>query len=665
MNLKKDITEDRYFNRDLSWLSFNERVLMEAENKETPLMERLKFLSIYSSNLDEFYRVRMPAILAMGKIKEQDQTLPAQINQVIAAQQERFGSTLRESVIPSLGQNNIEFIYGSEIPAIISKAVNDIFFTKIAGHLQLISVSKKSDFLPENNKLFFAVNYPGSKQLFVVNIPSDSISRFYNIEANGRLYVVMLDDIIRIHLHLLFSKTTSINAYAFKITRDAELHLTDEVAGSLTSRMEKQLAKRDFGLATRLLYDASMPAQTLSALIKAFDLQNATIVKGGRYHNLKDLINFPLTDKKFLYQPLPAVSLNISEQSLFAQLDKQDLMLHTPYHNYDLVLRFFNEAAIDPSVERIYITLYRIAQDSGIAQALITAAKNGKRVIVMVELKARFDEANNIRWSKKMKEAGIELHYSSTKLKVHAKIALVRKRVKTKIKSYGLLSTGNFNETTARFYTDQILFTADQNLLKEIQTVFTILTSKKNPLDLPSKNFKHLIVAPFNIRDRFFELIDREIANCRKGIKAGITVKLNNLEEETLIDKLYEASNAGVAVNMIVRSICRLVPGVPNRSENITVTRIVDRYLEHSRIFVFENGGEAEIFCGSADWMNRNIYHRIEVCFPVTDLKIKSDLKTILQLQLSDTEQAVEITKEDFNSFAKKMTGSKIRSQNS
>ncbi|RYF92420.1 MAG: polyphosphate kinase 1, partial [Chitinophagaceae bacterium] len=339
-------------------------------------------------------------------------------------------------------------------------------------------------------------------------------------------YVVAIDDIIRKHLRALFSDKPTTKAYAFKITRDAELHLNDELAGSLTSRMEKQLAKRDFGLATRFLYDAEMPDPMLKKLISNFKLQDATTVEGGRYHNLKDLISFPLKNEKFSYPVQKPTTINTGKDgSVFNMINDQDIMLHTPYHNYDLVLRFFNEAAIDPSVEKINITLYRIANDSGIAQALITAARNGKKVIVMVELKARFDEANNIRWAKKMKEAGVDIYYSNTKLKVHAKVALVRKRVEGKVKSYGLLSTGNFNESTARFYTDHILFTADQKILQDVQTVFTILTTRKNPLEVKKVQFQKLIVAPFNIRDRFFELIDREIANAAKGEKAGITIK--------------------------------------------------------------------------------------------------------------------------------------------
>ncbi|HET6995515.1 MAG TPA: phospholipase D-like domain-containing protein, partial [Chitinophagaceae bacterium] len=352
---------------------------------------------------------------------------------------------------------------------------------------------------------------------------------------------------------------------------------------------------------------------------------------------------FPLKDPALAYPKWSAARKKVNNaERVFSEIALNDIILHTPYQDYELVLRFFNEAAIDKDVEEIYVALYRIAGDSRIANALISAAKNGKGVTVFVELKARFDEANNIRWAKKMKEAGVRIIYSIPRLKVHAKVALVKKRKDKRTKYYGLLATGNFNESTARFYTDHILMTANKEILRELELLFIYLAKRKKSARHQDIAFKHLLVAQFNLQQRFFEMIDREIRFANKGLKAAITIKLNNLEENLLINKLYEASNAGVTIKLLVRGICRLMPGVNGMSENITVKRIVDRYLEHGRLFWFHNNGQEELYAGSADWMNRNIYRRIEVCFPIFDEVIKKELKDIITIQLKDNVAAVD-----------------------
>jgi len=347
--------------------------------------------------------------------------------------------------------------------------------------------------------------------------------------------------------------------------------------------------------------------------------------------------------------------------SLFDVLLERGLMVHAPYQSYDTILRFFNEAAINPEVEEIYTTMYRVAHDSKIAFALISAAKNGKKVTVLVELKARFDEANNIRWAKKMKSAGVKIVHSVNALKVHAKLALVKRKHAT-CPYLGLLATGNLNEGTARFYTDHILLTAHQPMLTEAETLFRFLSKKKKPDSSDIIAFQHLLVAQFNLQTKFLQLIDREILHAKSGLAAGIIIKLNNLEEEALVNKLYEASNAGITVRLIVRSVCRIVPGVKGQSENITVKRIVDRYLEHGRVFIFHNNGQPEVYMGSADWMNRNIYRRIEVCFPIYSETLKAKMTEIIELQWQDTEQAVLIDSE-LNNVSLKGTGKGIRSQ--
>jgi polyphosphate kinase len=396
----------------------------------------------------------------------------------------------------------------------------------------------------------------------------------------------------------------------------------------------------------------------------ALKLQNAMVIQGGHYHNLKDLMGFPAKDAAMSYDKWQAIGVKPvnGSLSLFELIEKKDIMLHPPYQSYDLVLRFFNEAAVDPSVTEIYVTLYRIASDSRIGNALVSAAKNGKKVSVLVELKARFDEANNIRWAKKMKEAGVKIIYSATTLKVHAKIALVKRKKDKRISYTGLLATGNMNESTARFYTDHILFTAHPGILREMELLFIFLGHRKKAGNPTLIAFDQLLVAQFNLQQRFLKMIDREMENARAGKPAAITIKMNNLEEKVLINKLYDASKAGVQVRLIVRSICCLRPGVPGLSENITVTRIVDRYLEHGRIFVFHNNGATELYMGSADWMNRNIYRRIEVCFPVYDEAIKNQVLELLQLQLQDNGQAVAID-QNLNNVPLPQDGTIVSSQ--
>ncbi len=653
---------ESFFDRDLSWLSFNGRVLEEAGSNSVPLLERIKFLSIYSSNLDEFYRVRMPAVMALQKIhqskgadhiKEQVKAdvLP-QLVDIINQQQERFGAIFTTEILPLLREKNIHLLYNEPVPAAIKEEVSDYFFTQVMAFLQpeYLSISG-TKFFPENNKLYLLTvieQERGFEELVIINIPSENLPRFYTVQRNKEQFVVFLDDIIKDNLPFIFKHTLIKGCYSLKITRDAELEVEDDYEGDLARKIEEQLTKRDYGLATRLLHQPGIEEAHLQLLITALKLQNALVIQGGCYHNLKDLGSFPVKDDSMSYQKWPAITVKAGDGSLslFEEVEKKDIMLHPPYQSYNMVLRFFNEAAVDPDVTEIYVTLYRIASDSRIGNALVSAAKNGKKVSVLVELKARFDEANNIRWSKKMKEAGVKINYSALSLKVHAKIALVKRKKNKRISYVGLLATGNMNESTARFYTDHILFTAHPEILREMELLFIFLGHRKKAGNPDLVAFNQILVAQFNLQQRFLQLIDREINNARRGLDAAITIKMNNLEEKVLINKLYEASGAGVKIRLIVRSICCLKPGVQGLSENITVTRIVDRYLEHGRIFVFHNNGRQELYMGSADWMNRNIYRRIEVCFPVYDEAIKKQVLHILHLQLQDNGQARKIDQE-------------------
>jgi polyphosphate kinase len=636
----------KYLNdRDLSWLSFNHRVLEEAAADRVPLLERLKFLAIFSSNLDEFYRVRMPALLALQKVTKRKSGHFTKLINYIHQQQRRFGYILDEVIIPLLKKQNIHFINAEPIPEIIREEVRKIFCNEVAGLLQPVFLKNQPNFFPENNLLYQLVlleKKRGGIELAVVNIPSKLLPRFFPIAKDDKQYIIFLDDIIREHLDDVFPCARVKSAYNIKITRDADLNLEDDFEKDIAVKIEKKLQSRDFGIGTRLLYEPGIAPRHLKRVLATFHLHKDSAASGGMHHSYKDLFNFPYFDDALRYPLQVPIDIPLQQPTLLEEMALRDLMVHTPYHSYQTVLRYFNEIALDPKVGTIYATFYRIASDSRIAHALISAARNGKKVIVLVELKARFDEANNLRWSKLMKAAGVKIVYSNEQIKVHAKIALAIKKGSKKV-YWGLLATGNLNETTAGIYTDHILLTSNTEMLNEVHQLFQFIVRKQKPDATDALIFKHLLVAQFNLHSRFLALIDREISNVKRGISAGITIKLNNIEEATLIKRLYKASAAGVAVQLLVRGICCIKPGVPGLSECITVNRIVDRYLEHGRVFIFENGGNPEVYAGSSDWMIRNIYRRIEVCFPIYDAGIKKQLIEFSRFQLQDNVQAVRI----------------------
>ncbi|MEO6520771.1 MAG: polyphosphate kinase 1 [Mucilaginibacter sp.] len=651
--------EYRFYNRDLSWLSFNEQVMEQAANANTPLLERIKFLGICSSNLDEFYRVRMPVIRALHKIGTKESSsidgderaaILQKVIDTINKLQVRFGSILTTQIIPELKNNKVYWLYNEPLPEAVVQPVKDYFMGEVLAFMQPVSLDNNKSFFPENNKLYFMVQLMDGDQeeIVLLNIPSDDLPRFYTVKAGDEQYIIFLDDVIRFNLDKIFKGKTVKSCYSFKVTRDAELDLKDDYSGDLSDEIEQQLKKRDFGFATRFLHQAGIPLRILQKVSVQLDMGNATTVAGGVYHNLKDLTAIPLSLPGSSFKSWPPIVINelAQAESLTSIIRRKDMMVHTPYQSYDTMLRFFNEAAINPDVEEISVTLYRVASNSRIVNALISAARNGKSVRVVVELKARFDEANNLKWAQKMKSAGVKIYYSINANKVHAKVALVKTRNGDRMLYSGLLATGNFNETTAKFYTDHILFTTNKDILREIELLFLFLVRREKPsAELPI-NFQHILVAQFNLQSRFIEMIDREIAFAAQGLPARITLKMNNLEERVLISKLYEASQAGVQINLIIRSICCLIPGVKGMSENITVKRIVDRYLEHGRAFIFNNNVKPEVYLGSADWMNRNIYNRIEVCFPVYDEKVKAEVMAIINLQLKDNVHAVLLNDE-------------------
>ena len=652
-----------YANRDLSWLHFNERVLQEAANPAVPLYERIRFLAIFSSNLDEFFRVRMSALLAVSDFNDgitpsraaldgAEAYLLADVRAVVQRCQEDFGRLLTGQILPQLRQQRVHLYYNEHLRPDHEPAVIDYFFSRVLAFLQpvwLDEARNASVQLPDN-ALYLVVSLrptvnPGHTRYALLPIPRQHLPRFYELpdSADDGHHLLFLDDVIRQHLPAVFSGFTIQGCYGIKINRNADVSIADEFSGEMDANVAWMVDQRNAGVPTRFLYDATMPPELLDLLTRYFGLTRPELIAGGRYHSLSDLSDLPNPVGRSLTYPArspiayPALQ---GDASLFTQIDGRDYLLHLPYYSYNPVLRFFNEAAIDPDVREIYVTLYRVASESAIVHALISAARNGKQVTVFVELKARFDETNNLKWGKQMKAAGVRLIYSIPTLKVHAKTALVKRQRGWRSEQYGLLATGNFNEGTARFYTDHVLLTSHSGLTQELDLLFAYLQSREQPGPYAFLPFQHLLVAQFNLVDRFLSLIDREIAHHRAGQPARITIKLNNLQEKTMIDKLYEASRAGVRVELIVRAICTLVPGVPGQSETITVRRIVDRYLEHGRVFIFHNNGNPETYLGSADWMNRNLHRRIEVCFPVYDATLQAQIRQLIDFQLADNTQA-------------------------
>ncbi len=650
-----------FYNRDLSWLGFNFRVLQEAADKEVPLYERLKFLSIFSSNLDEFFRVRYPSIIALSKLDRKTrmqvslgstEDIPEKIQNEINRQLEIFGSILLKEIIPGLKENGIVFYYNSDIRAEHIPEVKEIFLSHVLSFIQPIFLEGDSTntFIPENNQLYFVVslkeNNQGLLKQAIINIPSNKLKRFFTLTPiDGLEHVIFIDDIVRENLVSLFPGLEIIGTYSIKFNRDAELHLVEEYSGNLLTKIEKQLKKRDYGPPSRFLYENGMPRNLQLFLASAFGVKYEDMFAGGRYHHLSDLSKFPSFNKDLCYQKLkPLSSLNVMDSGdIFNVLNKQDVLLHIPYQSYNPVLSFFNQAAVDMEVTDIFITLYRVAAESHIVNALISAAKNGKNVTAFIEIKARFDEANNIKWSRVMKDAGVKIIYSIPDIKVHSKIALVKKRKGFEDVSYAILSTGNFNEITAQFYTDHVLMTTDPVIVKEMVSLFKFLQKKDKAPENNKFKFDKLLVSQFNMNPRLEKLIDNEIERAKQGADAMIRIKVNNLEEPYFISLLYKASQAGVKINLIIRSVCCLMPGLPGISENITIKRLVDRYLEHTRLMIFGAGENAEVIIGSTDLMNRNLYHRIEVCVAIKTPACKKELIDYFEIQWKDNDKAIEL----------------------
>ena len=634
----------KYFNRDLSWLSFNHRVLEESLDPQLPLVEKIKFIAIHASNLDEFYRVRVSHLETLAKLGDFNDEENSSYHEILAAvrkeashQTNYLRSILATTIIPGLETSNITLYQNhEEVSGEHLEFIYEYFNTQVASYLQPIWLTNETTPFLEDRQLYFVWQVSqkkGPERLILLNLPTQHLPRFIALpQIDNKHYVIYLDDIVRIGGKRFLENYTVNGCFSVKLNRDAGLNL-DEYSGAIAGQMKISLEQRAFGAPSRFQYDVAMPKKLVSLCVSLFNIENEELTPTGRYQQMSDFFSFPTPANSLptlaKWKPLKHREL-ASYKHYFKALNEKDFLLHFPYQSYDHVLIFFNQAVLDPYVTEIMATFYRVASDSHIVNALISASKNGKKVRAFVEVKARFDEANNLLWAEKMEKAGIEISYSLPDIKVHAKTALIT-RVKDGItKTYGFYGTGNFNERTAGIYSDIGLLTSNPVMNEELKDVFLYLYTGKQPAP-----FNHLLVSQFNIIDRFKELINNEITIAENGGEGKIIIKLNNLEDSEMIEALYEASNAGVKIELIVRSICRLRPGVPGLSENISLTRVIGRYLEHSRIFIFNNDNAPKIFLGSSDWMERNLRSRVEVVFPVYDEACKAEIFSFIKLQLA------------------------------
>lgn len=667
-------------NREISWLAFNERVLNEAADPTVPIMERIKFLGIFSNNRDEFFRVRVASLKRLAALNEpmeesndDPRDVMFKLQQITLKQQQRYES-IYASLLKDLEQEDVFLVNEQQLSPHQSAFIEKYFLDKvdpIVGPVMLDQVKHFPELRDKAIYLAAVLTLPNqkkkaSKRYALIEVPS-TLPRFVPIpDDDGRRYIIMLDDVIRLNLKEVFAvfKPTEVSAFTFKITRDAELDLDNDISKSFIEKMKKSLKARKKGAPVRFVFDSAMPDDLIKYLSKKMNLStdDDAFIAGGRYHNLKDLMQFPkMPIPKAYYRPLPSHRNPEFDRydSVFSSIAAKDRMLHFPYQTFNHLIDFLKEAALDPDVRTIRICLYRVDKQSKVVNALINAARNGKKVIVVFELQARFDEENNIYWANQLEDEGAKVYFGFPGLKVHGKICLITRKEGAQNVYYANISTGNFNETTSALYSDFSLFTRDPRITREVHKVFDLFESSF----WPNYRFKHLILSPLHMRNRLVRLINQEIKNAKAGKPAYIHLKINNLVDVDLIQKLYDASSAGVSIRMVVRGICALVPGIKGVSDRIEVVSIVDRYLEHARCYVFCNGGEPLHFISSADWMVRNIDRRIEVTCPVYDPDLKQEIDEVLNLQFNDNVKARLLQPDGSYPLSKPVDKKDIRSQ--
>lgn len=670
-------SSNRIIARDLSWLSFNDRVLQEAKDESNPLVERFRFLGIFSSNMDEFYRVRYASMKRLSHFSNERQKRlgyeePAKILQEIsvrAMELQADAEKVNDDLMELLEHKDIAFIDENNLTAGQQEYVRKFFVDKVSPAVFTLILTGR-DKIPElsDKAIYLAIKVirnvePDNPDYALIEIPSDLVGRFVELPRYGKQYAMYLEDLIRYNLEyiLFIYDFDRIEAHTIKITRDAELDLDDDVSKGFLEKITKSVKNRRSGDPVRFVYDEDISPDLLDFIIQRMDLDDYdSLIKGGRYHNKKDYIKLPnLGDSSLEFESLsPMQHLHLDmDRSIMNVVRERDILLFLPYHSFSYFIRLLREAAIDPKVTTIQATLYRLADKSRVISALVNAAKNGKQVTVIIELRARFDEENNIKWTKELQAEGVHVIFGVPGLKVHSKLCMITRIEGGKLMRYASIGTGNFSESTARFYTDYHLLTANPDITKEAKKVFDFLQS-----NYKMYKYKHLLVSPHYTRRSFLKLIDNEIENVKRGKAAGITLKLNSLSDVKLIEKLYEASSYGVKIKLIIRGICSLIPGVKGLSENIEAISILDRFLEHSRIMFFENGGDHKYFISSADWMPRNLDYRVEVTVPIYDESIKRQLRDHLEIIWKDNVKARWHDAELKNEY-RKIKGPRIRSQ--
>lgn len=671
-------TSKKLINREISWMHFNARVLQEAADPNVPLLERIKFLGIFSNNLDEFFRVRVATLNRMLKFRKRDykfinfnpEQILKQIFEIEQLQQKDFTDIFRR-IVRELADENIFIINEKELSPEQGEFVLDYFKNHVRTNLFPLMLENVEDAgWLKDKSIYLAIELkkskvPASRTFSLIKVPTSTISRFLLLpEEDGKKFIILLDDVIRYGLPGIFSifGYDQYEAYTIKFTRDAEMDFENDVSKSFLEVMTESLKQRKMGSPVRFIYDKAMPTDLLELLMKKLDItEYDTTSKRGRYHNFKDFISFPDVKRPDLgyppAPPLPHPALSI-QSSIFDLLKQQDIMLHYPYQSYHYVIDLLREASIDPKVRAIKITLYRVARFSNVINALINAVRNGKEVTVFLELQARFDEAANIYWSEKLIEEGVKIIHTIPGTKVHSKLLLIRRKENEGNVYYASIGTGNFNEATARVYADDSLLTSRKEIVEDVNKVFHMFDAKYQP-----PKFKNLVVAPFDMRNFFINMLNREMRNAQAGKEAWALIKLNSLSDEKIVKKLYKASQAGVKIRLIIRGICVLVPGVPGLSEKIEAISIVDKFLEHSRVFVFCNGGDEKYFISSADWMIRNFDNRIEVACPILDPVIQQELRDILEIQWCDNQKSRLVNTHPINKYRKNISKEKVRAQ--
>ncbi len=664
-----------YINREISWLQFNARVLQEASDERVPLIERLRFLGIFSNNLDEFFKVRYATVKRiveagrggknqLGGIKAKE--LLEIITQIVIKQQTKSIEILNE-IDEKLKEENIFIIDETQVDSHQHDFIKKYYFQNVSSSLVTIVLSDSLE-LPnlKDSAAYLAVKMlmeDGSKQFALIEIPK-SVKRFIELpKQEDKNYIIMYDDMLRYCLSDIFDifDYKSISAHMIKITRDAELDFDSDLSKSFIDKISDSVKHRQIGDPVRFVYDKTIDEDTLEYLMTKMNIENTdSIIPGGRYHNKRDYMSFPSMGRTDLMydkiEPLPVKGLSL-RSSLIKTIDEKDYLVHTPYHSFKYIVKFLHEAALDPKVKTIKITIYRLAEISHVASALINAAINGKAVTVSIELRARFDEEANIKYANLMKDEGINLIFGVQGLKVHSKMCVIEREEGKKIKRYGFISTGNFNESTAKIYTDYTLFTANQGILKDVNKIFNFFD-----INYRIYTYKHLLVSPHYTQKGVFKLIDQEIEKSKNGEQGYIRLKMNSVSSYIMVDKLYEASNAGVKIDMIVRGICCLIPGIEGMSENIQVISVVDKFLEHPRVYIFGKGEDAQVYISSADWMSRNIENRVEVSCPIYDEDVKQEILDTFNICWSDNVKARLINTPNENEY-RKNDNQEVRSQ--